>query len=139
MKVDSHERARLLVDEALVARISAEDIRWLERHTEECAACRCHRELSGRIVSGLQSLSFETDPEMSARVKNAISVQRTSRRMSRWLLAAAASLILASGPVLYHLREIRQERADAHLTENVESRLARMVPAAMEPLNGGTQ
>lgn len=139
MECDLHERARFLTDESLVAQISAEDMRWLEQHTQECAACRSHQELSGRIISGLHSLAFETDPEMSARVKAAISKYRTPRTMSHWLLAAAASLVLASVPVLHYVREIRRERADVLLTETVDSRLARTVPAAMEPLTGGTQ
>src|SRR5258705_13381798 len=113
MKLDSHERARFLVDEAMMARIPAEDLNWLKRHTQECAACKNYYELSGRIMSGLRSLSFETDPEMTTRVMEAISRHRAPGRVSRWLLVAAVLFVMASVPVLHYAREIRRERADA--------------------------
>jgi len=139
MKLDSHERARLLVDEALMARISAEELNWLKRHTQECAACRNYYELSGRIISGLRSLSFETDSEMTTRVMETISSHRAPGRMSGWLLAAAALFVVAAIPVLRYASQIRRERADALFVESVDTRLARTVPVAMEPLTGGVR
>src|SRR5260370_32607798 len=130
---DLHERAHFLIDEVLVAQISEEDLSWLKGHTQECAACRSYQELSGRIISGLHSLSFETDAEMSRRVQEAISRRRSPPRMSPWLLAAAALFLLVSIPVLRYVREARRERANTLLLERVDSRLSRTVPAAMEP------
>lgn len=137
MKPESHEQARFLVDEEMMARIPAEDLNWLKRHTQECAACRNYYELSGRIMSGLRSLSFETDPEMTTRVMEAISRHRAPGRASRWLLVAAALFVMASLPVLHYARETRRERADALFVESVDARLSRTVPVAMEPLTGG--
>lgn len=137
MKVDVHERARSLVDEALMARISAAELNWLKRHTQECAECRNYYELSGRIISGLCSLSFETDPEMTTRVMEAISRHRAPGRRPRWLLAAAAVFVMVAIPVLRYASEIRRERADALFVESVDTRLSRAVPVAMEPLTGG--
>ena len=139
MKLDSHKRARFLVDQELIARIPAEELNWLSRHTQECAACRNYYELSGRIISGLRSLSFETDSEMTTRVVEAISRHKAPGRMSRWLLAAAALFIMAAIPVLRYAHEIRRERADALFVESVDTRLSRTVPVAMEPLTGGVQ
>src|SRR2546429_9802025 len=119
MKLDPHERARFLIEEALVTKISEGDLIWLERHVEECAACKGYQELCTRIVSGLHSLSFEMDPEMSRRVQEAIASPRTTDWASRWVLAAAALIVLVSIPVLWHARENQRERADALLLERV--------------------
>ena len=139
MKVDSHERARLLVDEALMARIPAEELNWLKRHTEECAACRDYYELSGRIIRGLRSLSFDADPETPARMMEGLSKYKAPLRMYRWILAAAAVFVIAAIPVLRYASELRRERADALFLESVDARLSRTVPAAMEPLIGSVR
>ena len=145
MKLDSHERAHFLVDQQLMTQIPAEELNWLERHTQECAACRNYYELSGRIISGLRSLSFEADPKMTTRVMEAIAGHRASGRMSHWLLAAAAVFVMAAIPVFHYAREIqrareiRTESADALFVESVDTRLSRTVPVAMEPLTGGTR
>jgi hypothetical protein len=139
MEFDPHHRAHFLIDEMLVAQIPEEDRSWLAGHTRDCAACRSYEEVSARIVSGLHSLSFETDPETRRRVHQTIARQGTPARMPLWLLAAAALFLLVSIPVLYRAREARRERADALLLEGVDRRLSRTVPAAMEPLTGSMQ
>lgn len=139
MKVDSHERARFLADETLIAPVPGEELNWLKRHTGECAVCRDYCDLSDRIISGLRSLSFETGAEMPARVMEAISKRKAPRRIYSWLLATAAVLVIAAIPVLRYAREIRRERADALFLESVDTRISRTVPVAMEPLAGGVR
>ena len=134
MKLDSHERARLLIDEALAAPIAAEELTWLKGHTRECAACRDYSELSGKLISGLRALAFDTDPQMTTRVMEAISKHKAPRRISRWFLAAAAVLVMAAIPALRFAREVQRERADALFMESVQMRLSRTVPVALEPL-----
>ena len=93
MQADPHERARFLVDEALAGGIPDADREWLHRHTGACAECRRYAELSARIVRGFQSFSFDTDPEMTARVRQTVTghaLQSAANHTRRWLFAAAA-------------------------------------------------
>jgi len=143
MPFDAHKIARRLMDEALVAGIAPKDQDWLRDHTAGCGECRGYAELSGRVLRGLHSFSFEIDPGMNPRVQNAVATNLATRPRGpsawRWLSIAAAVLILMAAPI-YRSRQDRQraaaERADALLMERVEARVSRAVPEAMEPLLG---
>ena len=50
MQADPHQRARFLIDEALIAGIARDDERWLHSHTEECAECANYAEITSRIL-----------------------------------------------------------------------------------------
>jgi hypothetical protein len=135
MPFDVHGRARLLVDEARVAGISQEDALWLRSHAAECADCARYEEMVDGIVRGLKSFAFECDPSGSARIQNtAVEYARRPVPRWRWALAAAALLVLTAAPVYRNVQDGRLERADARLLEEVESRVLRLVPVAMEPL-----
>ena len=148
MQADPHERARFLIDEELVGGTGDSEREWLRQHLGECRECANHAELSARIVRGFQSFSFETDPEMNARVRKRIGEHlelaarpKRSHAQRRWLVAAAALLLLAAVPI-YRFRRDRQreaamtemDRADALLLDRVNARVEREVPVAMEPL-----
>jgi hypothetical protein len=135
MTIDSHQRARYLVEETRVAGISPHDVLWLRRHVADCAQCALYEETVEGIVGGLRSFAFECDPAMGARIRSAvIGRARKPSRVSRWALAAAATLVVTLLPVWKSVREERRKNADALLMEQVESRVRRPVPVAMEPL-----
>jgi len=140
MPSDPHQKARFLIDESLIAGIARDDERWLRRHTGECRDCARYEELTSRIVGELNSLAFEIDSGMSARVQHAIArhaLRRNSAPHWRWGLAAAA-LLIAAAPIYKTMtdkrREAEIERADALLLERVDARLSQALPTAMEPL-----
>jgi hypothetical protein len=135
MPFDAHQRARVLVDESRVAGISQKDALWLRSHASECADCARYEEMVEGIVRGLKSFAFECDPSATARIQTAV-IQNVRRPLPawRWALAAAALLVLTAGPIYRNVRETRLEKADALLVEEVESRVWRLVPVAMEPL-----
>src|ERR1700693_5374082 len=118
MHLDPHQRARFLTDETLVAGISREDQCWLRSHTEHCAECAGHAELTSRIVQGLNSFSFEIEPGMHSRVQDAVSAhtqrvgakrQHLQIRLWRWALAAATLLVLVTTPIYRNIRPKQNE------------------------------
>jgi hypothetical protein len=137
-----HQRARYLIDEALIAGITRDDDLWLRSHSAECAECANYAEITSRILRGLNALSFETGPAATARVQDALAAyaqRRHSVQPWRWGLIAAALLIAAAAPPVYRnmtdkRREAKMERADTLLMERVNARLAQTLPEAMEPL-----
>jgi hypothetical protein len=138
MPFDPHQRARRLIDEALVDGISPADERWLHDHIRACTACAAHQEVAASIVRELRSISFELDPEMAGRVQTALAGRsRPHRALPRRLVIAAALFLLAAAPIYRTIRDRRSqtqtEAADA-LLERVDARVSRMVPVAMQPL-----
>ena len=115
-----HQRARYLIDEALIAGITRDDDLWLRSHSAECAECANYAEITSRILRGLNALSFETGPAATARVQDALAAyaqRRHSVQPWRWGLIAAALLIAAAAPPVYRnmtdkRREAKMERAD---------------------------
>lgn len=141
MQSDPHQRARFLIDEALIAGIARDDERWLHSHKEECVECANYAELTSRIVRGFSSLSFETDPGTIARVQDAIASHAPRRYTAapwRWAWIAAALLMVVAAPIYRNMTDKRRaaemERADTRLLERVEARLSQTLPEAMEPL-----
>jgi hypothetical protein len=141
MQSDPHQRARYLIDEALIAGIARDDDVWLRSHSAECAECASYAETTSRMVRGLNALSFETDPGMTTRVQDALTAyahRRYSAPSWRWALIAAALLIAAAAPVYKNMTDRRREaeidRADTLLLQRVNARVSQTLPAAMEPL-----
>jgi hypothetical protein len=128
MSFDPHERAQFLIDESRIAGISPEDTAWLRSHLAECPACARHEEETTRILAAMSELSFGRTVDHFVP-----SGQRPKAAAWRWLLAAAAAVLLAAIP-LYKAREARQEQADALLLERVSTHVSRTVPQALEPL-----
>jgi hypothetical protein len=141
MQCDPHQRARYLIDEASIAGITRDDDLWLRSHSAECAECANYAETTLRIVRGLNALSFEIDPGMSARVQDALAAyaqRRYSAPPWRWGLIAAALLIAVAAPVYKNMTDRRRDaeidRADTLLLQRVNARVSQTLPAAMEPL-----
>jgi hypothetical protein len=135
MEFDAHQRARSLVDEARLADISPEDAHWLRSHTAGCAECARYEEAIEGVVCGIRSFAFDADRAMVERMQEAVARHARGRLpMGRWALAAAAALAIATIPVYRGMRDAQIERADALLVDEVESRVGRAVPLALEPL-----
>jgi hypothetical protein len=132
---DPHRQARFLLDEARMEGISHEDAGWLQSHTADCAACaRYEEELEG-IVRGLKSFGFDVNPASIGRTQSAVAAHARKLSTARWWLAAAAVFLAAAAvPVYQGVRKGRQEKSDALLMEQIENRVGRAVPVAMEPL-----
>jgi hypothetical protein len=73
MQFSEHERAQHFADKALVEGISADEQRWLDEHTKNCAECAEHVQLSAKIVRGFNAFSFELDPGINARMQDAVA------------------------------------------------------------------
>jgi hypothetical protein len=132
---DPHQRARFLVEEARIAGITPQDSLWLRHHTTDCMECARYEESVEGILRGLNSFAFEFDPAVGERMQGAVLAY--ARRPSpawRWVLAAAVLLLLAAVPVYRGMSQAQREKADTLLMEEVESRVRRVIPVAMEPL-----
>jgi hypothetical protein len=153
MHSDVHERARYLIEEELIGALSEEDAGWLRNHTADCVNCAGYAEAAAKMLGGIRSLSFEVDPAMNRRVREAImtharqlAVERGRRpgvfghvpRPPRTAWAAAALVLLAAAPIYRSVRDKRKDsRVDASdqaLLESIAAKVARAVPEALEPL-----
>jgi hypothetical protein len=77
MQFSDHERARHLADKALVEGISADEQKWLDNHTKNCADCAEHVHLSAKIVRGFNAFSFEMDSAINVRAQDAVAKRAT--------------------------------------------------------------
>jgi hypothetical protein len=73
MQFSEHARARQLADKSLVEGISADEQKWLEDHTNNCAECTEHVQISGKIVRGFNAFSFELEAGANARMRDAVA------------------------------------------------------------------
>jgi hypothetical protein len=128
MEPDIHRQARFLLEEARIAGIREEEALWVRSHVAECAECGTYEEELEGVIRGLRSFVFEAGPEPRF-------ARRAGReaRPTRWV-AAAVLLIVAAVPAYEGLRHARRANDDARLIETVESRLGRIAPLALEPL-----
>jgi len=108
------------------------------RHVEECAECRS--ELA-KLDSTL--LAFRGSAQAWAQVASGSRVNYRAqtpahKRPLRWMLAAAALLVLLGSVPLYRATRARQIAAtaasDTLLLEQVDAEISRAVPEPMEPL-----
>jgi len=103
MPLENHERARLLLDRALVEGISVEDRRWLDSHTGQCAECSRYADLQARAVRALDAFAFEVDPAAVLRVENLVRSRAErmrsaeSQERSLWIGTAVAILLTLAG------------------------------------------
>jgi hypothetical protein len=149
VRLDPHERARFLTDEALAGGISPKDQCWRRSHIENCAECAGYAELTSQIVKGLNSFSFEIDPGMHRRVQDSVAThtQRLGQKRQyfqvrawRWVFLAATLLIMVIVPFQRNINKQHQaelERADTLLLERVDASVSREAPEAMELLMPG--
>jgi len=106
MPVESHERARFLIQQALVEGISLEDRRWLDAHVGECAECRRYADLSARAVRALDWFALELDPAAALRVENIVRSRAEemrsaeSRARSVWIGTAVAIFLTFTGSAI---------------------------------------
>jgi hypothetical protein len=99
MQSEPHARARLLLDQATMESISADDQRWLNGHTEECEECSRYGELSRRAIRALNSFAFELDAAAAFRVENAIRIHANRLASNefhgrRFFIGAVAAMLL---------------------------------------------
>ena len=76
MQFNAHERARLLLDRAIVEGISEDEQRWLRSHTAVCAECSDYAGLSRRAIRALDGFAFELDPAAVLRIQDAVDACR---------------------------------------------------------------
>lgn len=72
MPLENHEKARFLLQRALVEGISPEDRRWLDAHVGQCAECGRYADLSARTVRALDWFALELDPAAALRIENVV-------------------------------------------------------------------
>ena len=72
MPLELHERARLLLDRAMVEGVSPDEQRWLANHISQCGECNQYAELSRRTVHALDAFAFDLDPSAALRVQTAV-------------------------------------------------------------------
>lgn len=98
MNGDVHERARTLI--ALAdSTLSPDDLKWLDRHVEECSACRAYAGNTAELVRALHSWpvaassSLVTATQWRVRLR-ARELQRRQERL--WLVWISCVLVTLS-------------------------------------------
>jgi hypothetical protein len=117
-----HERARLLIDESRIQPIATDDALWLRRHLAECPDCALHEEATQGVLRGIQGFAFDLD------VRPAFA---PAPRKAHWAAIAAGVLLVAAAVPLFRTPS---KPAEDLLFEEVENRISRTVPRAMQPL-----
>ena len=124
---------------------SAEISRWMagdggvaaEEHLHDCADCRAEVARFERVLAQFRSSVHHTAegsnaPRLLPRTHSTVGVA------TRWVLAAAALVLLVTAPFYQSARERRrameQAEADTVLMERVDRAVSRSVPRPMEPL-----
>jgi len=105
----------------------------LERHMSECPACFAE---AARMEAALAEFRGAVRDWSEGRVCSAWRPQ-TRSKTARWLLAAAAGLLVICGSYWeFRARQRAAEAAlaDALLLEQVDAQISRAVPEPMEPL-----
>jgi hypothetical protein len=103
MALENHEKARWLLDRALVEGISLEDRCWLDAHVGQCAECGRYAELSARAVRALDWFALEPDPAAALRVENVVRRRAEEMRSaeshakSLWIGTAVAIFLTFTG------------------------------------------
>ncbi|HLK64044.1 MAG TPA: hypothetical protein VKU19_11425 [Bryobacteraceae bacterium] len=126
--------------------LSSEQIcRWVmgeqgaaeNEHLVRCSKCREELERFENVLANFQSSVRHWSDRYAAGVRVRHEPVRT-HGARRWVLAAAAVLVLVMVPAYQNVREKKraaeQAAADAILMERVESAVSRTVPRPMEPL-----
>ena len=106
MALENHEKARWLLDRALVEGISLEDRCWLDAHVGQCAECGRYADLSARAVRALDWFALEPDPAAALRVENVVRRRAEEMRSaeshakSLWIGTAVAIFLTFTGSAL---------------------------------------
>jgi hypothetical protein len=102
MQTERHQEMNL-IDKLLAGDASQSEERKLRDHLRECALCQQYMDASNRAVTGLSGFSFEIDPNLNARVQNAITqrvqqleVEQPRRHTLRTFAAALALTVVGS-------------------------------------------
>jgi hypothetical protein len=83
MNIDHHEGFQRMIDESLVAAISAEKEQSLREHLATCVPCQEYLSASNRVIAGLSGFSFEVNPTLNARVLVALKLQAQQVRAAQ--------------------------------------------------------
>ncbi len=106
-------------------------------HLRECAACRAEVEKLDQLLGHFRS-SVRHWSEHQETVPVMRPVSTGMHHPARWVLVAAAILVLVTVPAYQTARERKraaeQAEADAILMERVDRAVSRTVPRPMEPL-----
>ena len=98
MALEHHEKARRLLDRALVEGISMEERRWLDAHLGQCSECGRYADLSARAVRALDWFALEPDPAAALRVENLVRRRAEEMRSAE---AHARSLWIGTGVAIF--------------------------------------
>jgi hypothetical protein len=103
------------------------------RHLRDCEACAREVEQLGAALGEFRgAVRNWSVPAPPARI-----AEMPARPTGRWILAAAAAMVLAAAPMAYrHEQQAAAEsaRADALLLEQIDAQVSQPVPRPMEPL-----
>jgi hypothetical protein len=102
MTSDLHQRARALIDRAIVEGIPVDDQRWLAVHVAACGECSRYRELSARTLRALDSFAFEYDPAAALRIESLV-VKRSAQRGSAIAPAIAIALTVLGSLLMWQI------------------------------------
>lgn len=100
MTPETHERARLLGDQARVEGLSAADHEWLERHLESCVECARLAETTSRALRSLRGLPVTPPPGLASRTQLRVYLRarELERRRSRgWMVWTACAVSFTAG------------------------------------------
>jgi anti-sigma factor RsiW len=94
-----HERAQALIALADAQNVSAPDRTWLDRHLEECSACRAYASDTRDVIHALRSWPVAASSSLVAatQLRVRLRAQELQRRQERlWLVSISCVLVTLS-------------------------------------------
>jgi hypothetical protein len=157
-----HERARRLIDEAVLAGLSKGDESWLHNHTRCCGDCVEYSLAMADVLRGLRSISVEVDTNMNQRVRDAVVARirqpnaepnqpprifdRVRDVIGQWVVRPPRQLVLTTAilavlaaPLVYRAVRDKQRYTDVNaddqlLLDSIGANVSGVIPQALKPL-----
>ena len=107
--MECDKKFRELIDRSFVEEVSEGERRLMHDHIRDCDGCKRYVELTGRTIRGLRELTFTTEPDSSAQVReilahHAETMRRRNVQSKIWAaFAVALSMSFVGSALVYQM------------------------------------
>ena len=107
--MECDKKFRELIDRSFVEEVSEGERRLIRDHIRDCDGCKRYVELTGRTIRGLRELTFTTEPDSSAQVReilahHAETMRRRNVQSKIWAaFAVALSMSFVGSALVYQM------------------------------------
>jgi len=109
IRLECDKRFRELIDRSFVEEVSEGERRLMHDHLRDCDGCKRYVELTGRTIRGLRELTFTSEPDSSAQVREILAHHTETMRQHNvqfkiWAaFAVALSMSFVGSALVYQM------------------------------------